>query len=125
MNNSDPGMQYLDDAIALLIKLKESLKESSDKQLLPQDKTKLTRGDSIKNDPLEFYINCCAVKPGNEIPVIDLFFEYKKWCFKNGSLTRGRRPFVDALISLGAPDGIVGVMRGKTYTLRNITFKPD
>ena len=65
------------------------------------------------------------MKQNTEITAGDLFCAYKDWCNNNGSLTRGRRPFLDAIAQLGAADGITGVMRGKSYTFRNLALKTE
>jgi phage/plasmid-associated DNA primase len=63
------------------------------------------------------------MKQGAEINATELFYVYKEWCLKNGSLSRGRRPFLDAIATLGAQDGIAGVIRGKSYTFKNLALK--
>ena len=86
---------------------------------------KLAKAPSIKNDPLEFYTDCCVVKQNSEIVAAELFYVYKDWCLKNGSLSRGRRPFLDAIAQLGAPDNVIGVTRGKSYTFKNLALKAE
>jgi phage/plasmid-associated DNA primase len=115
-------IRQLQAAIALLTEIAQQLDQ---RQIRVPVRTNgsLAKAPSEKNDPLEFYINCCAVKENAEITAGELFSIYKNWCFNNGSLTRGRRPFFDAIAQLGAADGITGVIRGKSYTFRNLALK--
>jgi hypothetical protein len=62
------------------------------------------------------------MKQNTEIAASELFYAYKNWCLNNGSLSRGRRPFLDAIAQLGAADGITGVIRGKSYTFKNLAL---
>jgi hypothetical protein len=84
---------------------------------------RLAKAPSAKNDPLEFYVNHCTFKKDNEISATDLFCSYKDWCFNNGSLTRGRRTFLDVIAQLGVADGITGVIRGKSYTFKHLALR--
>lgn len=115
-------IRQLQTAISLLGEIAKSLDERQIRVPVRTDGT-LAKAPSKKNDPLEFYINCCTVKENAEITAAELFYVYKDWCFNNGSLTRGRRPFLDAIAQLGVADGITGVMRGKSYTFKKLALK--
>ena len=115
-------IQQLQTAMSLLADIRRELNQRQIKAPVSSE-VKLTKTPSVKNDPLEFYVNCCSMKQNTEITATDLFYAYKDWCFNNGSLTRGRRPFLDAIAQLGAPDGVTGVIRGKSYTFRNLALK--
>jgi phage/plasmid-associated DNA primase len=115
-------IQQLQTAMALLADINQELQRRQIKVDVASD-GKLTKAPSVKNDPLEFYANCCITKQNAEITAAELFYVYKEWCLKNGSFSRGRRSFLDAIAQLGAADGITGVMRGKSYTFRNLAFK--
>jgi phage/plasmid-associated DNA primase len=114
-------IQQLQTAISLLADITAELKHRQPKVVVSTN-GRLTKAPSTKNDPLEFYVNCCTMRQGAEINAAELFYVYKEWCLKNGSLSRGRRPFLDAIAMLGAPDGIAGVIRGKSYTFKNLTL---
>ena len=115
-------IQQLQTAMSLLTDINRELQQRQIKAVVSTE-GKLAKAPSEKNDPLEFYVNCCTMKQNTEITAAELFYAYKDWCFKNGSLTRGRRPFLDAIAQLGAPDGVTGVIRGKSYTFRNLALK--
>ena len=117
-------IQQLKTAMSLLADVSRELQQRQVKVAISSD-DRLAKAPSAKNDPLEFYVNCCTMKQNTEITATDLFYAYKDWCFSNGSLTRGRRPFLDAIAQLGAPDGITGVIRGKSYTFRNLALKAE
>ncbi|MEG4855269.1 hypothetical protein QUB10_30850 [Microcoleus sp. B5-D4] len=85
--------------------------------------TKLAKAPSTKNDPLEFYLSCCQFQKNSEIAGSELFLVYKQWCNDNGSLSRGRKPFLDAISQIGITDGVQGVIRGKMYTFKNLALK--
>jgi phage/plasmid-associated DNA primase len=118
-------IQQLQVAMSLLTEINRELKQRQIKVLPSPTDTRLAKAPSLKNDPLEFYVNCCVMKQNAEITAADLFYVYKDWCLSNGSLSRGRRPFFDAIAQLGAADGITGVIRGKSYTFKNIALKPE
>jgi hypothetical protein len=120
--NDQELVRQLQTAISLLAEIAKQLDERQIRVPNRNDGP-LAKAPSEKNDPLEFYINCCAMKKNAEITAAELFYVYKDWCFNNGSLTRGRRPFFDAIAQLGAADGITGVIRGKSYTFRNLALK--
>jgi phage/plasmid-associated DNA primase len=113
---------HLQTAIALLVDINRELQQRQIKTAISSE-NKLAKAPSTKNDPLEFYVNCCIVKPNAYITAAELFYAYKNWCLNNGSLSRGRRPFLDAIAQLGAPDSVTGVMRGKSYTFKNLALK--
>jgi phage/plasmid-associated DNA primase len=115
-------IQQLQTAISLLVDINRELHRRQIKVVVSRD-GKLAKAPSVKNDPLEFYVNCCVMKQNAEITAAELFYAYKNWCLSNGSLSRGRRPFLDAIAQLGAADGITGVMRGKSYTFKNLALK--
>jgi hypothetical protein len=115
-------IQQLQTAMSLLVDVNLELKQRQIKVVVSSD-GKLAKAPSVKNDPLEFYINCCVVKQNSQISAAELFYTYKNWCLSNGSLSRGRRPFLDAIAQLGAADGITGVMRGKSYTFKNLALR--
>ena len=117
-------IQQLETAMSLLADIKQELQHRH-VDVSTSSNGKLAKAPSIKNDPLEFYVNCCITKQQNEITANELFYAYKDWCLKNGSLSRGRRPFLDAIAQLGAADGITGVIRGKSYTFRNLALKTN
>jgi len=117
-------IQQLQTAMSLLADINRELQERQITLAASSD-GKLAKAPSTKNDPLEFYVSCCTMKQNSEITAADLFYAYKEWCFNNGSLTRGRRPFLDAIAQLGAPDGITGVIRGKSYTFKNLALKAE
>jgi hypothetical protein len=117
-------IQQLQTAMSLLADINRELQQRQDKALVPVN-DKLAKAPSAKNDPLEFYVNCCTYKKGNEITAVNLFYSYKDWCLSNGSLTRGRKVFFDAIAQLGAADGITGVIQGKSYTFRNLALKVE
>ena len=117
-------IQQLKAAMSLLADVSRELQQRQVKVAISSG-DRLAKAPSAKNDPLEFYVNCCTMKQNTEITATDLFYAYKDWCFSNGSLTRGRRPFLDAIAQLGAPDGITGVIRGKSYTFRNLALKAE
>jgi phage/plasmid-associated DNA primase len=116
-------IQQLQTAMSLLVNVKQELQQRQTKKIVVSSDGKLAKAPSTKNDPLEFYVNCCTKKQGAEINAAELFYAYKNWCLANGSLTRGRKLFLDAIAMLGAPDGITGVMRGKSYTFKNLALK--
>jgi phage/plasmid-associated DNA primase len=111
-------------AISLLSEVNRELHQRQTKTVALSN-GKLAKAPSKKNDPLEFYASCCVVKENSQIAAGELFYSYKDWCLKNGSLSRGRRFFFDAIAQLGAPDGITGVMRGKAYTFKNLALKTE
>jgi len=115
-------IRQLQTAISLLVDINRELQH---RQIIPDVSSngKLAKAPSVKNDPLEFYVNRCAMKENAEITAAELFYAYKDWCLGNGSLSRGRRPFLDAIAQLGAADGITGVIRGKSYTFKNLALK--
>jgi len=115
-------IQQLQTAKSLLIEVTQELQKRQIK-VVDTNKGKLAKAPSVKNDPLEFYVNRCIFKKDVEIAGAELFYIYKDWCLKNGSLSRGRRPFLDAIATLGAEDGITGLMRGKSYTFKNLALK--
>jgi hypothetical protein len=115
-------IQQLQTAMSLLADVSRELQQRQNKVVVSSS-VKLAKAPSVKNDPLEFYVNCCVVKQNAEIHAAELFYVYKDWCLSNGSLSRGRRPFFDAIAQLGAPDGITGVIRGKSYTFKNLALK--
>jgi phage/plasmid-associated DNA primase len=115
-------IQQLQTAMSLLVDINRELQQRQIKVVIP-DNGKLAKAPSKKNAPLEFYVNCCVMKQNTEITAAELFYAYKDWCLSNGSLTRGRRPFFDAIAQLGAADGITGVIRGKSYTFKNLALK--
>jgi hypothetical protein len=117
-------VRQLQTAISLLTEIAKQLDE---RQIRVPARTNspLAKAPSEKNDPLEFYANCCVIKLNNQIAAVELFYAYKDWCLNNGSLSRGRRPFFDAIAQLGAADGITGVMRGKAYTFKNLALKTE
>jgi phage/plasmid-associated DNA primase len=115
-------IRQLQTAMSLLVDINRELQQRQIKVIVSSD-GKLAKAPSAKNDPLEFYANCCVVKQNAEITAGDLFYAYKNWCLSNGSLSRGRRPFLDAIAQLGAADSITGVMRGKAYTFKNLALK--
>lgn len=115
-------IRQLQTTISLLLEITQEFDKRQIKVPVRAD-GKLAKAPSIKNDPLEFYVNCCVTKQQSEIAAAELFYAYKDWCLKNGSLSRGRRPFFDAIAQLGAADGITGVIRGKSYTFRNLALK--
>ena len=117
-------IQQLQTAISLLTEVDRGLSQRQIKAPVSSE-VKLSKAPSAKNDPLEFYVNYCTMKQNNEITASELFCAYKDWCLSNGSLTRGRRPFLDAIAQLGAADGITGVIRGKSYTFRNLALKAE
>lgn len=117
-------IQQLQTAMSLLVDINRELQQRQIKVSVSND-GKLAKAPSVKNDPLEFYANCCVVKQNSEITAAELFYAYKDWCLNNGSLSRGRRPFLDAIAQLGAADGITGVIRGKSYTFRNLALKTE
>lgn len=86
---------------------------------------KLTRSLSPDNDPLEFYLSCCKFQRNSQISGSDLFLTYKQWCNNNGSLSRGKKPFLEAISQAGIADGVQGVIRGRAYTFKNLAIKPD
>lgn len=116
--------QQLETAISLLVEVNRELKQRQPKVGLLSN-GKLAKAHSAKNDPLEFYANCCVVKQNAEISAGELFYAYKDWCLGNGSLSRGRRPFFDAIAQLGVTDGVTGVMRNKSYTFKNLALKTN
>ena len=116
-------IRQLQTVTSLLFEVIRELDERPRVKVPIRPEGKLLKAPSAKNDPLEFYVNCCTFKKGNEITAADLFYFYKDWCFNNGSLTRGRRTFLDAIAQLGVADGITGVIRGKSYTFRNLALK--
>ena len=115
-------IQQLQTAMSLLVDINRELQQRQIKVAVSSD-GKLAKAPSEKNDPLEFYVSCCTMKQNSEITAAELFYAYKDWCFNNGSLTRGRRRFLDAIAQLGAPDGITGVIRWKSYTFKNLALK--
>jgi hypothetical protein len=115
-------IRQLQTAISLLGEIVKSLDERQIRVPVRTDKP-LAKAPSKKNDPLEFYVNYCVMKENVEMTAAELFYVYKDWCFNNGSLTRGRKPFFDAIAQLGAADGITGVIRGKSYTFKNLALK--
>jgi phage/plasmid-associated DNA primase len=115
-------IRQLQTAISLLVDVNRELQQRQVKVVVSSN-GRLAKAPSEKNDPLEFYVNCCAMKQNAEITAAELFYAYKNWCLSNGSLSRGRRPFLDAIAQLGAPDGITGVIRGKSYTFKNLALK--
>lgn len=115
-------IQQLQTAMSLLVDVNRELSQRQIKAPVSSD-GKLAKAPSAKNDPLEFYANCCVMKQNSEITAAELFYAYKDWCLNNGSLSRGRRPFLDAIAQLGAADGITGVIRGKSYTFKNLALK--
>ncbi|MEG4289961.1 hypothetical protein Q5692_23895 [Microcoleus sp. C2C3] len=115
-------IQQLQTAMSLLADIRRELSQRQVKAPVSSE-VRLAKAPSAKNDPLEFYVSCCTMKQNSEITAAELFYAYKDWCFNNGSLTRGRRPFFDAIAQLGAPDGITGVIRGKSYTFKNLALK--
>ena len=117
-------VRQLQTAISLLLEITQQLDQRLVRVPVRPD-NKLAKAPSVKNDPLEFYVNCCTMKKNSEINAGELFYAYKNWCASNGSLTRGRRPFLDAIAQLGAADGITGVIRGKSYTFRNLALKTE
>jgi hypothetical protein len=117
-------IQQLQTATSLLVDITRELQRRQIKVVVSSD-GKLAKAPSAKNDPLEFYVNWCTMKQNTEITATELFYVYKDWCFNNGSLTRGRKPFFDAIAQLGAADGITGVMRGKAYTFKNLALKTN
>jgi len=117
-------IQQLQTAMSLLADINRELQQRQIKVPISND-GKLAKAPSAKNDPLEFYANCCVAKQHSEIAAADLFYTYKDWCLKNGSLSRGRRPFLDAIAQLGAADGITGVIRGKSYTFKNLAVRTE
>lgn len=117
-------IRQLQTAMSLLVDINRELQQRQI-EIPVSSEGKLAKAPSLKNDPLEFYANCCAVKQNAEITAGELFYAYKNWCLANGSLTRGRRAFLDAIAQLGAADGITGVMRGKRYTFKNLALKTD
>lgn len=117
-------IQQLQTAMSLLVEINRELQQRQIKVSAPSD-GKLAKAPSVKNDPLEFYASCCVVKQQSEIAATELFYAYKDWCLKNGSLSRGRRPFLDAIAQLGVADGVTGVIRGKSYTFRNLAVKTE
>lgn len=108
--------------MSLLVDINRELQQRQIKVSVTNN-SKLAKAPSVKNDPLEFYANCCVVKQNSEITAAELFYAYKDWCLYNGSLSRGRRPFLDAIAQLGAADAITGVIRGKSYTFKNLALK--
>ena len=116
-------IQQLQTAMSLLVDVNRELQQRQIKKVVVSSDGKLAKAPSVKNDPLEFYVNCCTMKQNAEITAGELFYAYKDWCLSNGSLSRGRRPFLDAIAQLGAPDGITGVIRGKSYTFKNLALK--
>lgn len=117
-------IQQLQTAMSLLVDINRELQQRQIKAVVSSD-GKLTKAPSIKNDPLEFYVNRCTMKQNAEITAAELFYAYKDWCLNNGSLSRGRRLFLDAIAQLGVVDGITGVIRGKSYTFKNLAFKTE
>jgi phage/plasmid-associated DNA primase len=117
-------IQQLQTAMSLLVNINRELQQRQIKVSVSSD-GKLAKAPSAKNDPLEFYANCCVMKQNTEITATELFYAYKDWCLSNGSLSRGRRPFLDAIAQLGASDGITGVIRGKSYTFKNLALKAE
>ena len=117
-------IQQLQTAMSLLADINRELQQRQIKVAVSID-GKLAKSPSVKNDPLEFYANFCIVKQHSEIAAAELFYVYKDWCLSNGSLSRGRRPFLDAIAQLGVADGITGVIRGKRYTFKNLALKAD
>ena len=117
-------IQQLQTAMSLLGDVNRELQQRQIKVAVSSN-GKLAKAPSAKNDPLEFYANCCVVKQNSEIAAAELFYAYKDWCLKNGSLSRGRRPFLDAIAQLGAADSVIGVTRGKSYTFKNLALKAD
>jgi phage/plasmid-associated DNA primase len=115
-------IQQLQTVMSLLVDVSRELQQRQIK-VVETTTIKLAKAPSAKNDPLEFYVNCCTTKQNAEIAAAELFYAYKDWCLKNGSLSRGRRPFFDVIAQLGAADGITGVIRGKSYTFKNIALK--
>ncbi len=115
-------IQQLQTAMSLLVDVNRELSQRQVKAPVSSE-VRLAKAHSVKNDPLEFYVSCCVMKPNTEIIASELFYSYKDWCLKNGSLSRGRRPFLDAIAQLGAADGITGVIRGKSYTFKNLALK--
>jgi len=119
-------IQQLQTATSLLVGVTQELQQRQIKVVTPGDgksDVRLAKAPSAKNDPLEFYVSCCTMKQGTQITATELFYAYKSWCLNNGSLSRGRRPFLDAIAQLGASDGITGVMRGKSYTFKNLALR--
>src|SRR4028119_228373 len=106
-------------AMSLLADVNRELRQRQTK-IIASTNGKLAKAPSKKNDPLEFYASCCVARENSQIAAGELFYTYKNWCLNNGSLSRGRRPFFDAIAQLGAADGITGVMRGKAYTFKNL-----
>jgi hypothetical protein len=115
-------IRQLQTAISLLLEITQQL-DQRQIRVPVRPNGSLAKAPSVKNDPLEFYANCCVVKQNAEIAAGELFYAYKDWCLNNGSLSRGRRPFLDAIAQLGAVDGITGVIRGKSYTFKNLALK--
>ena len=115
-------IRQLQIAISLLLEITQQLDRRQIRVPVQPD-VKLAKTPSTKNDPLEFYANCCVIKHNSEIAATELFYAYKDWCLKNGSLSRGRRPFLDAIAQLGAADSVIGVTRGKSYTFKNLALK--
>jgi hypothetical protein len=116
-------IQQLQLAISILTDISQQLAKRQDQSSTRP--TKLSRTVSLKNDPIEFYITHCTFKEGATIVANELFLVYKQWCNNNGSLSRGRRPFLDAIAQLGAADNIHGVTRGKGYTFKNLALKTE
>ena len=109
-------------AMSLLLEIAQQLDRRQAKVPVSTEQP-FAKASSAKNDPFEFYANCCVIKQNAEITASELFCAYIDWCHINGSLSRGRRPFLDAIAQLGAEDGVIGVMRGKSYTFKNIGLK--
>ncbi|NQE35218.1 hypothetical protein [Microcoleus asticus] len=115
-------IQQLQTAMSLLVDISRELSQRQIKAPVSTD-GKLAKTPSAKNDPLEFYASHCTFKARAEITAGELFLIYKQWCNDGGSLSRGRRPFLDAIAQLGVTDNIQGVVRDKSYTFKNLAVK--
>jgi hypothetical protein len=67
-------IQQLQAALALLVEVNRELQQ---RQIKVRDPVlsdgKLAKAPSLKNDPLEFYANCCVMKQNTEITATELF----------------------------------------------------
>ena len=65
-------IEQLQTALSLLTDIKSEFQQRQIKRVASSD-SKLAKAPSEKNDPLEFYANCCFVKQSAEITGTELF----------------------------------------------------